>query len=570
MNEQLSTFDKLVETLSTEDAQRMLADIGKALRTSEANAETPAKVKKKRAFARWDTREDSLAGETFFFRFWIGVKSFFRSSSVEALYEETLLQRLGNDLKAHYAQYIDVKEKTFTKVFYDKMGELRKTQVFFDSLLACYNSDKGDFYLLLSSFITPVAYEQLMACSDPFAAQGDGTPSGLRASLLKRMDVALATLSGPHKTELYQAARAIEWMKVFCEVPVDRILLRFTVISPASAVCPITILQSELEKLACVIHDSKHIPDAVLQGLFVLKSKTSLHDAQVDNAAHAAAFLKEASAALVVIKDLSHSIPIEDFVRFAGRNIRWQPRAIAGGEDWFVHFKNAWKKRFNEKWALWSTAQKRLVLKEQMLSLLGREQFSELTHRPWEGFWYQLVFRREMSFVFLKNLFEDAYARVVSPPLNVILAEGSFYRRDELIEYTDAVNVLEQMGAKIRNFEVRLSPVGEWGVAFSAQRKEHTVTMKSKGILEALIKVIDSEATVLLDATLKAFHCIGAMLASMIGASKTSAYATLTNWSDIRGSDNASFREQASQARAYVQTASRALVEMENLETTHL
>ncbi|QEK01625.1 DUF5312 domain-containing protein [Treponema phagedenis] len=565
MKQHLSTFDKLVETLSGEEAQQMLAKIKQAINTNEELQIAPSSTKSE--ILKSDFTESRLENEPFLFRLWLTLKAFFKSLPVESLYETSLLNRLGRALHAKYKDYINIRENSFKKGFYDGLKSLRKTQVFFDSLLTAYDNDKGDFYLLLSSFIAPEAHKKLMEESDPFTVQiGTESSANLRSDFLRRIDNAFSALTDDNKSQLYRAAQAIEWMKSFCDIPIEKMLLHFTISSDTEAVCPVILVQSELEKLACVLCYLKQIPEPVLQGLFFLKAQNKFENGTSDNSNAAVEFLEQAAIALSAVKKFAEAIPIVDFTRFCLKDLHWHPYSVAGAEEWFILFKNAWKKRFNEKWSLWTAEQKRFALKGQMLALLKKDHFEEMQYKPWEDIWYPLVFKRELSFVFLKNFFNSLYPSSIQPPLKIILVEGSFYRRENLAEFSEAFNALGQMKLKIAGFEEKLAPAGEIGGGFNAQKKEPVATIKNKETLETLIRTVDSEASILIESALNAFKSIDTILTGIVGGSKASIYATLVNWGAIQGNSNSAFRKNVEEAKRRLQTAVGLLIETENME----
>ena len=143
MNPQVSTFDKLVDSLSTEEAQAMLTHIAENMKMSE-DIQTDSKTEPLLVDVQLK-KTIRIKDEPFVIRIWLYLKSFFKSQPVEAVYEEELIRRLGKDLQHNYKQYINIKENVFTKDFYELLRELRKTQLFFTSLLSAYDADKGNF-----------------------------------------------------------------------------------------------------------------------------------------------------------------------------------------------------------------------------------------------------------------------------------------------------------------------------------------------------------------------------------------------------------------------------------------
>ena len=116
MNPQVSTFDKLVDSLSTEEAQTMLARIAENMKMSE-DIQTDSQTE---PLLIGDQLKKSIRinDESFFLRLWLRLKSFFKAVPLETVYEEELIGRIGKSLRHDYKQYIDIKANIFTKDFY--------------------------------------------------------------------------------------------------------------------------------------------------------------------------------------------------------------------------------------------------------------------------------------------------------------------------------------------------------------------------------------------------------------------------------------------------------------------
>ena len=566
MKPQLSTFDKLVDSLSTEEAQTMLANISDRMKMS-ADIQTDSNIEPLLSDDQFK-KDIKVTDEPFFIRLLLRLKSFFKSEPIEIIYEAELIRRIGRDLTRNYKQYINIKESVFTNDFFELLRELRKTQLFFTSLLSAYDSDKGNFYLLVSSFIAPEVYLKLMYNTDPFNfTAGEESHSSLRADSLKKIDETFSLMTSNYKTDMYQAANAVEWMRHFCALPIDKAVLRFTVNTSLAPSCSIYLLANEMGMLASVLSTVKPIPDVVLQALFLLSKQDRLNAQLSDLAEESVEFISQASHALEAIKRFSVKIPILNIARYASKSIKWEPQQLDGGEDWFQYFKAAWKKRFNEHWHIWSAEQKRTHLKQEMLALLKIDKLTPLMHHPWENAWLVLRFKREFSFSFLASVFSTVYPSVLQPVLKILLMEGNFYRRENLAEYTNAFTVLEKQQSCIITFETRLSPEGEIGSGFLQLTERTMASLKGKASLEALMKNVETEAKQIIISSQGAFKTLIALLNGFIEENKNSVYAPLLNWSIIQGNNNAEFRKHVEEVKGILQKVFVLLSEAEKIET---
>lgn len=566
MSPQLSTFDILVNSLSSEEAQTMLTKIAESMKVpADIKQDAPCDSVLDHTHIKRALR---INDEPFFIRFWLHLKSFFKSVSIEEVYDQVLIRRIGKDLQRNCMKYIDIKSGVFTQEFYGLLSELRRSQLFFMSLLSAYDTDKGDFYLLASSFVAPDVYVKLMDATNPFAATLDGAEvSTLRSNLLKNIDETFSLMTDAYRRDMYQAAHAIEWIRAFCELPIDKALLRFTVNEALQSVCSIYLLSEEISMLASVLTAAQQIPDVVLQSLFLLSKQEKLNTKDSDITAESTEFISQAACALETIKRFSLQIPIVQVARFAVQSVQWESHCIEGGEDWFQLFKAAWKKRFNERWRLWSTEKQRMKLTAEMLALLKTDKLEPLEYRPWEDLWLVLRFKREFSFTLLVAFFSRLYVSRVQPVLKILLKEGKFYRRENLSDYTRAFDVVEKQQNNISAFIARLSNEGEIGSTF-IQLKDHTLaSLKSKNSLEALMKSIETEAKEIIDSTQEAFKLLFALLNGFIEGNRNNVYAPLLNWSMIQGRDNALFRQRVEEVKNILFKVIGILSDADKIET---
>lgn len=567
MNARFSTFDKLVDTLSTEEAQNMLSHISDRMKLS---MEMQPNEKKEQSLLDIDEEPGSLRieNESFFMKLRLRLRAFFKSLSIDTVYESELLRRIGKYLHRNYRQYINIKTNLFTNDFYELLRTLRKTQSFFISLLAAYDGDKGDFYLLISSFAIPELYSKLMHTTDPFSAAPNADPSAatpLRSEFLKELEETFELITSAEKTGMYKCAQAIEWIRHFCNLPLDKAISRFTVNSIVDATCPIQLISTEMAALASVVNAAKPIPDTVLQSLFLLSKQDRFDDKSLNLGKESTEFISQASHALEAIKYFTVNIPMKAIARYAGNSVRWEPKPIERGEDWFLVFKNAWKKRFNEQWHQWITEKKRNTLYEQMLQLLNVTALPNMPYRPWEDAWLVLRLKRELAFTFLSTFFSNLYTETVQPLLKILLMEGNFYRRENLTEYTNVFTLLDKQQNNIDAFMSKISPEGDIGNAFMQLKITSGADIKAKSSFENLMKKIETEAKQILTASQSAIRTLTLLLNGFIEGNKSDIYAPLINWGNIQGSNNAEFRRQVGDVKKMLQKTDMILTDAENL-----
>ena len=565
MERSLSTFDQLVKSLSKEETQSLLESIQNSIEEfrSEAQPEEKDSLSEKII----EHQQAGISSEPFLIRLWLSIRSFLRSIPLKVIYNEELLKRMAKNLKRSAGAYININQNIYTGVFYTELKNLRKTQLFFTSLLSAYDSGKGSFYMLVSSFVAPATYEKLMKETNPFSIKiGSEVSSNIRTGFLRKIDSVFSNLTDDEKSEMYLCAQAIEWMKSFCSLALDRTLLRFNVISDSNATCQALTIQPEMEVLSSILYSKKNIPHNLLQALFLMHAQETIIDDDSRMVKEADEFIKDAIEALGAIRIFLKQVPLLDITRYIKKDINWMPYKLTGGEDWFIYFKQAWYERFNQKWSTWSYEQKRFNIKVQMINLLKVGDLESMKFCPWRNLWVECKFKKELPFLFLKTFFYSFYSEKLSGTLKTILVEGNFYRHENLNEYTTSYNVLEHRKGEFEKFENRLSPTGDIGSTFAKIRAEKTATLKNKNQIEGLMHTIEAEAKQLITSSIEALKSVEMILTGILGGGKTSTYATITNWALIAGVNNGHFREEVAAAKEQIHTGINLLSLAEKLE----
>ena len=569
MERSLSTFDQLVKSLSTEETQSLLESIQNSMEEFSRKAQPEEKTSLSEKII--EHQHAGISSEPFLIRLWLSIRSFLRSIPLKVIYNEELLKRMAKSLKRSAGAYINIHQNVYTGVFYTELKNLRKTQLFFTSLLSAYDSGKGSFYMLVSSFVAPATYEKLMKETNPFSIKiGSEVSSNIRTGFLRKIDSVFSNLTDEEKSEMYLCAQAIEWMKSFCSLALDKTLLRFNMISDSNATCQALTIQPEMEVLSSILYSKKNIPHNLLQALFLMHAQETIIDDDSRMVKEADEFVKDAIEALSAIRIFLKQVPLLDITRYIKKDINWMPYRLTGGEDWFIYFKQAWYDRFNQKWSTWSYEQKKFNIKVQMINLLKVGDLESMKFCPWRNLWVECKFKKELPFLFLKTFFYSFYNEKLSDTLKTILVEGNFYKHENLNEYTTSYNVLEHRKGEFEKFENRLSPTGDIGSTFAKIRAEKTATLKNKNQIEGLMHTIESESKQLITSSIDALKSVEMILTGILGGGKTSTYATITNWAVIAGVNNGIFREEVAAAKEQIHTGINLLSLAEKLEAEAL
>jgi len=566
MADKLDTFERLVMTLESSERQdllRQLADTTELHADSQkVNGDTDVLMG-----GREVSPDSKFIEQPLVVRLWFALISIFTAVTPVQAYASHLVSILGKKLARAYSLRIDARRRLYTAELYNDMVRFNEMQEFFSSLLGMYELNKGGFFIILSSLLMKKTSEGIAAVADPFVEPYDKAQTGdVRLSCLRQMDSVFMAIPEDERARMYQAAQGIEWMRRFCTVPLGRILLRFNVMSDLVKGCPIDSINEEMKSLVASLAEAKRVPVLMLEALFLFSAQDRMQEKDFNIEKECASFLSRASEYLINLRNFKATVPLADFVRFAGGDVSWQPVSVLGGEDWFILFKNAWKKRFDERWAEWSRLHRLAMLKKKIMDFLEISEMPSLQYRPWEGLWLSMSMRRELSFLFLKSFFARLYPMAIMKPLKILLIEGDFYRRENLAEFTDAFSILEHQQSLIDAFENRLSPKGDIGEGFALTLQEKMVTIKGKARLQGLMLTTDSDVEVLISRVMAAFQSLNLILGGVLEVVRGGSYETLSNMALIQGKQNELYRKELAGVKQLIREAIGILDEIEIIE----
>ena len=154
----------------------------------------------------------------------------------------------------------------------------------------------------------------------------------------------------------------------------------------------------------------------------------------------------------------------------------------------------------------------------------------------------------------------------ILPPelLKILMVEGVFYQKENLIELTDVCAELDRQRAAINKFKASIAPEGEAGIMFENLMQENMLNPKDKAKLDSLMKSLETDAALILAQWCASSRSVELILKGIITGARNSRYDTLSNLSSIQGQYNEKFRHKLDEMQLGFE---RALEVIKDLET---
>ncbi|MBQ5878350.1 MAG: hypothetical protein IIW71_11195 [Treponema sp.] len=562
MNEEKSSFDELVAGITPEERSFLLAKL------NESKTDLLPVLQSTRDDYDSPSIDIKIKTESVFYKFFLWIRSFLTKRAISEIYNDDLLDNLAKKINKQHSGLITHNRRLLFSLFYERLKELKIAADYFLPHFASFNDNPGRFYVFLSMFIAPEISEKINQEADPYSIPLEREPTAeLRTSLIKRMENILKSINNETKSNLYSAVVSLNWLLQFSNLPFIHFLAQFTSIISDSYTCPYVNARVDYSSFAKVLATPNPITNEVLEAIFLFPLKKTSKVLNVDTETEKALkdFLAQSSAHIAIIQAFISSVPIVALGKIVNEDFDWQVPSFGGGEDWFVKFKDEWKRVFDERWESWLRDRKKDQLKHIMEKSFGLDSFPELKFRPWASLWGGVTFRCEMTGGFLSWFALEKFNRIIEP-LNILMLEGVFINTENRSELSAAINDLSEVVHQISDFVYSLAPEGGLGNIFEQIQNEHARTLKNQSTIESLI--INAEANVRMYQSrfCDACRAIERVLHGVLDEEKTKDYESIQNLLTIKGHDNSAYRDALRKTRYILNSCRGILAEIEPLD----
>lgn len=561
--ENLDSFERMATGLSNDERQNILERLKSTSQAMEAAMISPVEEETEEEYIPFPQQ---IKKETFLIRFLIWIKSVVTNTNPESLYNEYKISNIGKNVEKNFPGLIDSKKGMILSTFYNKLTELKSAASFLKPYLSAVEEDEGAFYVLLGSLVMPEVNASMNSEADPYSNEvTSSVRPELRLSLIHKMDDIFDRINQAEKSAMYESVKAAEWLRQFVKLPFTKFLSSFSTLTEDINSLSFGQAQSEISAFAKSLCNSFIISDELLEALYLFSIKHNKTTAAANTEAEASQFLDKAHASIALLHMFMTSVPLRSIGCLIFNDSHWRVEPFSGGEDWFVRYKNSWKKIFEQKWKAWTKDCQKESLKINLKNNLGLNDFPYLPHRPWAEIWGGEYFRYELTagflYWFIVKKFPD-----YEIALKTVLVEGNFIKRDNQLAFTDAFNNIIQLSITFQSLLRRCAPSGETGMIFSKLREEHLRTLKAQTKVEQMIRSIESDFESILHKFGESSRSLTQLLNGILGVVKDSRFDSISNLNRLQGKDNDKFQEKLSQARTGLETSLNLIQDLETLD----
>ncbi|QTQ14350.1 hypothetical protein HRQ91_07730 [Treponema parvum] len=477
---------------------------------------------------------EEIKEEFFLYKVLLWLRSVLKSVPVEKLYEKDRISRLASEISQAAPGLIDFDRRNLTTISYNYLRQLKDCADFFKTYLNPMQENLGAFYVFLGSFILPEITSQINEEADPFSTPPTAkVPEGYRSALIRRIDEILKNIPAVSRNVMYRSVLCIEWLRQFSSLPFDKFLTAFSNIVSDNYICSFEKLGNSFSEFVRVLSYGKSINGETLEALFLFSSKNK-NDAKLDE------FLHVAGKHLSVLHFFIVSVPVISIAKIVFSDYAWRPDPFGGAEDWFIKFKNEWKKRFDARWEKWLFECK----KEEQLFLLKTKfslnSFPLMPSRPWTEVGDGIRFRYEITGGFINWYLENFFSENIRI-LKVLQLEGDFTQKNSKELLTGAISDLVTVDSSMKNFNRNLRKDGEIGLLFDMFAKEHLRTIKTQKKIDFVMAGFAQNIKDMKMHLGNAIRALISILQSILGVSENKEPCPIRNLNTICGQRNQSY-----------------------------
>lgn len=561
-------FDKLVAGLTSEDRVNMLENINRTTAPTVQFVESEEQIPEKNITLRLRYKQESL-----FYKLILWLRGLINKKDSEKIYNEDVLAALARRVNRDHPGILNHKVQVLDTVFYQHLKALKDAADFFKPYFSFIDDNQGDFYVYLSSFVSPQLSERINKEADPFILPFETEPTNeTKNGLLKTLDDILNNMGGEIKTALYYSLTSVNWLKQYTKLPYIHFSSQFTNLTGTNYTCPYKNAVNDYDAFAAVFSNIHPVQNEVLEAmlLFSQRKEITKNAQEKDIERLIKEFLAKANQHFATIQMFNTTVPLIKVGKIINGDYDWTAGNISGVEGWFPVFRSQWRKIIDLRWNDWIRERKKNTLATSLRNDFKLDEFPVLKYRPWTNLWMRVPFAFELTGGFLSWFSEEVYDDILTP-LNEVMMEGVFVRNENRIEYSEGLNLFVTGNTTMQELLVRLSPEGEYGQLFDEFANSRIRSFQVQNQIDSMMTGTETDIREALGKFCKGCRMMERVFHGMFDDTKDGMHETLQNFMTIKGHQNRAWREHLAEIRDILKKAMFYISELEPIDaaTSH-
>ncbi|MDR2758936.1 MAG: DUF5312 domain-containing protein [Spirochaetaceae bacterium] len=470
--------------------------------------------------------------------------SFFQGTSPIRFFENRRIALIGKRINETAPGIYDYQQDFLLPALYKKLVKLKDAARFFYKVLdQSINRDKGAFYAFLGSLEMEDIHNRLNKGTDPeilTAENPQASEAELRQMAADNMEKSLGLITEQQKNTMYADTRSLHCLKALSTFLFDRLILNFSDHKAFKGpVCTAGMVKDQLIILQNVLFSLKYAPSmALLESLFIFTLQGQMKDKKADVTVETDRLLAQAEKSLDIIHDFNQEVPLTQILRCASRDMTISPLDISGGEDWFLVYRDHWKRYAEERFTqhIHFTGRQKLI--DSITQFFKRTSLKMVNHVASDTNSQGFPVKGTLCLSFLLTFYSSVFVEKANEFLESILLGGNFYSREDRTVFTESYNELMKLEEIIKHFEMQVSPVGEFGKRFAAAQADRTVSSLRRHKLLSVTDEANQEVFRIVRNAGAALEGIINMLGRIVKTTPAGESNVLMNMTQLTGKGN--------------------------------
>lgn len=469
------------------------------------------------------------------------VLSFFKNRTPVKLFEDREVTKLGRVIEAQTPGLYDCARDLLLPGFYNELIALKESsRFFFTALDISVNRDRGSFYAFLGSLEMGEVHRRLNTQANPeYVAEQHPKASGteLRQFTFRAMEDIMGMITDEQRNIMYGHARSLNCLRQLSSFLFDRVILAFSQDSSAGGMtCAGMVIREQLALLNNILCSLREIPSMpLLESLFVFILQERAGEPGFDINGEMRTLLTRADSSLAAIRDFNRHVPLTLILRCAGRDMSFSPKILSGGEEWFVVYRDHWKRHIENQLTAYLRSLRQQDLQSGFHQLFKGAGLKPLDHGVSESNPMGLPIEGAYDLAFLRTFHDVVFAPDINTFLRPILIDGEFFRRENRTEFTESYNELMKLEETIRRFDTALSPEGDYGKRYLQARGEISSLPIKRRKTQMILEEASDEVEAILERSRNAMAGMINILKGILKKETGGKYESLTNLNALAG-----------------------------------
>ena len=507
-----------------------------------------------------------------YYRLWYFILSLFKGKSPLKIFEDMQISALGNKTEEKSPGLYDWQRNLLLPAFCRQMVKLKEAVRFFYSALdTSVGRDRGAFFAFLGSLEMPELHKRLQAETNPEYVIGkspNAPDKELRQSALKAMDDAFSMITEDNRNNMYLNARSIHCLKELSSFLYDRVIMAFGFNSAVNAdACSVAVIRELLLSLNNILISLKRVPDTpLLQSLFIFTLQERSGEPGFDMNREIRSLLTKAEESLAVIREFNKQVPLTWIIRCSTRNMSHTPREISGGEDWFVIYRDYWKRHIEALFAEYLKERRHRELLDAFRSFFRGANLKTLSNAQSDSNPGGLPIKGTFGLSFLVTFYSAVFIPELNKVLRPVLIDAEFQNKENRAEYAESYSNILKLEDEIKKFDQEISPSGDYGKRYNQARQEMTSLPVKRRKIQIVTEEASGDAGEILKRAGEAFRSMANILNGILGGDSKGKYGPLSNFTKLAGKDG-QFNAGLEAAVKQFQDARKLLDDIETMES---